>query len=395
MSDVQIVLDQDSLAECCAAWRKQGWFCFDTEFIRDETFIAELCFVQVHDGARITLIDPMVPLDMAPFWELVTSPDVMAIVHAGKEDFDVCLRATGLPPRNVFDVQIASGFAGTGYPMSLARLVQALLKKRLSKGQTLTDWARRPLTDEQLTYAADDVRYLPALHRKLTDRLEKNGRLGWATEEFAKFERPEMYRPPTEDRLFKLKGSKRLDALGLAVLRDLVEWREEWAIEKNRPIRAMVRDDVLVEIAKRRPTKMDQLEVLRGFPQARNPRIVKEVLRRIEHARNTDPKSWPTPYQPREDTPMIKVTLDLMSAFLRATCYVEALDAELVGSSQKLRDLLDHLREPGSEEPLLMQGWRAEFIGRRLEDLLNGRCELHLSGGPQDPHLHVVSHDTE
>lgn len=389
---VEIITEQSSLDACCAAWRKQGWFSFDTEFIRDDTFVAELCLVQVNDGQRVVLIDSLSEIDLAEFWALVTDPKITSVIHAGKEDFEVCLRAAGKPPRNVFDVQIAAGFVGYGYPLSLSRLVQVALRKRLNKGQTLTDWTRRPLTDDQWRYAVEDVEYLPAIFRKLGSKLKKTGRTAWAAEEFSRFEDPAFYAPPVEDRLFKLKGSKRLDAMGLAVLCELVSWRERWALARNRPVRALVRDDILVEIAKRRPTAAHQLEVLRGFPQAKNPKIVREVLNLVHKASHSPRSSWPAPHKPRDDSPMTKVTQDLLSAYLRAACNEAGVDNDLVGSSQKLRGLLDHLSGETDGVPALLAGWRREFIGDRLVDLLSGRCELHLSGWPDQPHLHVVTH---
>jgi ribonuclease D len=389
---VEIIAEQSELDRRCAAWREQGWFCFDTEFIRDDTFVAELCLVQVNDGERVVLIDPFEGADLSAFWGLVSDPSITSVIHAGKEDFEVCLRAAGQPPRNVFDVQVAAGFVGYGYPLSLSRLVQIALHKRLDKGQTLTDWARRPLTDDQLHYAVEDVEYLPEIYRKVTGRLERAERAAWAAEEFRRFEDPAFYAPPVEDRLFKLKGSKRLDALGLAVLCELVGWRERWAEARNRPVRALVRDDILVEIAKRRPTAPAQLEVLRGFPQAKNPKIVREVIDLVRRAGQTPRSNWPTPYKPRDDSAMTKVTLDLLSAYLRAACDEAGIDNDLVGGSQKLRAMLDHVAGAPGEAPALLTGWRHEFIGARLVDLLRGKSELHLSGWPDDPHLHVVMH---
>lgn len=385
-------LDEQSAFEShCQRWAAQGWFCFDTEFIRDDTFLAQLCLIQVSDGQSVTLIDPFGLDDIRPFWELLLDANVTSIVHAGKEDFDVCMRATEKPPRNVFDVQVAAGFVGFGYPLSLSRLVLAVLHKRLTKGQTLTDWTRRPLTEEQRRYAVDDVRYLPALYETLGERLHASSRSEWAAEEFARFEDPDLYRPAVEDRLFKLKGSRKLDGLGLAVLAELVRWREAWATRRNRPVRTLMRDDILVEIAKRRPTRPAQLEVLRGFPQSRNRKVVRELLDVVAQASRTPPEQWPTPHKPRDDTPMTRVTLDLLSAYLHAVCFEEEIAAELVGGAQKLRELCDYDMGRSDDLPALLRGWRKQFIGQRLLDLLAGRCELRLTGWPDDPRLRVVT----
>lgn len=392
MKNPEIVADQGRLEALCRDWRTGGAFAFDTEFIRDETYDAILCLIQVTDGDTVVLVDPVADIDVTPFWDLVTDPKLVSIVHAGKEDFEVCLRATGTPPRNIFDVQIAAGFVGYGYPLSLSRLVTVSLHKRIAKGQTLTDWLRRPLTRDQIRYAAEDVLYLPAVYEKLSAELERHERSAWAREEFSRFESADFYQPPAQDRLFKLKGSKQLDALGLAALERLIVWRDEWARAKNRPTRALMRDDVLVDIAKRRPTRPEQLEVLRGFPQARNRKVVNELLTVIREAHAVPQDKRPEPHRPREDSPMDKAVLDILSAFVRAVCHEENVDNDLVGSKQALRDLMEHVSDGGADtRPRLLTGWRERFIGRRLVDLLKGRCELHLSGWPDGTRLEVVS----
>lgn len=394
MSNTSIVTTQSELAGLCESWRAAGRLAFDTEFIRDETFDASLCLVQVAAEGEVVLVDPTVGLDMAPFWDLVADPDVLSVVHAGKEDFEICLRATGRPPQNVFDVQIAAGFVGYGYPLSLTRLVDAVRRRRIAKAQTMTDWARRPLTDEQIRYAVDDVLHLPAIHEKLAALLEEHGRTEWAAEEFARFEDPQLYEPPASERVFKIKGARKLDSLGLAVLARLIDWRDDWARSRNRPIRALMRDDVLVEIARRRPTKPSQLEVLRGFPQSRNREVVRGLLKAIDETTRTPESEWPTPPPVRDETPMMRVATDMLSAVMRSVCHEQGVAQDLVGAAQRLRELVDFSLEPSKPQPILLTGWREHFVGRTLLQLLEGRCELHLSGWPHEPHLEVVSAPT-
>lgn len=391
-SPPELIADQAQLAALCARWRAAGQFAFDTEFIRDDTYDAALCLIQVAACGEVVLIDPTGALDVAPFWQLVTDPKICTIVHAGKEDFDLCLRMTGKPPRNVFDIQIGAGFVGLGYPMSLSRLVQLVLHRRLSKGQTLTDWLRRPLTPEQLHYAVDDVAFLPQLHQHVEKRLAELGRTQWAAQEFARLEDPALYKPPVADRIARIRGSTKLDGLGQYVLARLLEWRDQWAREKNRPIRALIRDDILVEIARRRPTRARELDVLRGFPQARNTKVVGEIIAIIEQAAGTTAKDWPLVTAAREETAMTRATVELLGAFSRAACDAGQVDPDLVGGPTRCRELLDYLRGESSERPALLSGWREEFIGRRMIDLLEGRSALRLSGWPDAPTLVATPH---
>lgn len=392
MRSPEVITDQPVLEERCRAWREAGAFAFDTEFIRDDTYDAALCLVQVTTNGDVALIDPTADLDVGAFWNLVADESVVTVVHAGKEDFEVCLRTTGKLPRNVFDVQVAAGFAGYGYPLSLVRLVEGLLRRRISKGQTLTDWLRRPLTAAQIRYAVEDVLYLPEIYERLRTEIEDAGRSAWAAEEFKCFEDPDFYRAPAEERTLRLKGSKKLDGLGLAVLARLIEWRDQWAQTRNRPIRALMRDDVLVEIARRRPQHESDLEVMRGFPQARNRTVICELLDLIAEVAKTPSSEWPEPFERREETPMTAAMLDLLSAVTQAICHKERLSRNLLGGTQRLRELLDFHAGHTQTRPALLTGWREQFIGRRLIELLEGRSEIHLSGWPKNPRLDVVSH---
>lgn len=392
MRPPKIITDQSALEAHCRTWREAGVFAFDTEFIRDDTYDAALCLVQVTTDGDVALVDPTADLDISAFWELVADKSVVTIVHAGKEDFEVCLRTTGQVPHNVFDVQVGAGMVGYGYPLSLVRLVESLSHRRISKGQTLTDWLRRPLTAAQIRYAVEDVVYLPEIYQRLRQEIERAGRSAWMAEELKCFEDPEFYRAPTEERTLRLKGSKKLDGLGLAVLARLIEWRDHWAQSRNRPIRALMRDDVLVEIARRRPQHESDLEVMRGFPQSRNRTVIRELLDVIAEAAKTPASEWPQPIERREETPMSAAMLDLLSAVTQAICHKEKLSRNLLGGTQRLRELLDFHSGLTQDQPALLSGWRRQFIGNRLIELLEGRSEIHLSGWPKNPHLDVVSH---
>lgn len=390
----ELINDQKQVDDLCRNWRKAGAFAFDTEFIRDDTFETNLCLIQVACDGEVALLDPTARIDVSEFWRLVCDPAILKIVHAGKEDFDVCVTACGQVPRSVFDAQLAAGFVGFGYPLSLTRLAAATVGKRISKGATLTDWSRRPLTDDQVRYAIDDVAYLPAICRHLQDLLEKRGRADWAREEFRRFEQIELYATPPEERLQRMKGSRSLDGLGLLVLEKLIEWREAWAREKNRPMRAMMRDDILVEIAKRRPSRASQLEVMRGFPQARNPRIIEQILAIIAQSKEVPVEQRPKPAEMKEEPAITRVLVDLLGAALRATCIAEEIDPDIVATNQRLRDLLDHLESPKEKPPQLLTGWRRTFIGERLLDVLEGRTEIHLAGWPQKTELRFAKRAT-
>ena len=176
----QLVTRQDELSELLESLRKAGSFAYDSEFIGELTYLPRLCLIQAASSTRIALIDPLADLDIRPFWELVADPSIEKVVHAGLQDVEPVFRALGKPPANLFDTQIAAGFAGVGYPLSLSKLVMAFVGAKLGKGLTFSHWDQRPLTDHQLRYAADDVRYLPAARHEIGKRLDQSRPTGSA-----------------------------------------------------------------------------------------------------------------------------------------------------------------------------------------------------------------------
>ena len=244
--------------------RTCGRFAFDTEFVSEETFEPVLCLIQVATRERLAVIDPLAVHDMSPFWEAVCDPSLEVVMHAAGEDLRICLLRTGQLPRRVFDVQMAAGLVGLSYPLSLVNLVGQVLGITLSGSETRTDWRHRPLTPAQLHYALDDVRHLLDLADHFTDRLTQLGRSDWAKAEFEEFIES-IARRGDEDRWRRLPGLHQLSRRSLEMARRLAEWREDEARRQNRPLRQVLRDDLLVAIAKRQPTNRRGLEALRDF----------------------------------------------------------------------------------------------------------------------------------
>ena len=244
--------------------RSCGRFAFDTEFVSEDTFEPVLCLIQVATRERLAVIDPLAVHDVRPFWELVCDPSLEVVMHAAGEDLRICLLRTGQLPRRVFDVQMAAGLIGLSYPLSLVNLVGQVLGVSLSGSETRTDWRHRPLTPAQLHYALDDVRHLLDLADRFTDRLTQLGRSDWAKAEFEEFIES-IARRGDEDRWRRLPGLHQLGRRSLEMARRLSEWREDAARRQNRPLRQVLRDDLLVAIAKRQPPNRRGLEALRDF----------------------------------------------------------------------------------------------------------------------------------
>ncbi len=274
--------------------RAVGRFGFDTEFVSEDTFEPILCLVQVATRDRLALIDPLAVRDLDPFWDVVCDPSIDVVMHAAGEDLRIGLLKTGNLPRRVFDVQIAAGLAGFSYPLSLVNLVGQVLGVALGGGETRTDWRRRPLSAAQLEYALDDVRYLLDLADVFTAALEEHGRTAWAEEEFEEFV-ASIARRADEERWRRLPGLNSLGSRGMEMARRLSIWREDEARRQNRPLRQVLRDDLLVAIAKRQPTNRRGLEALRDFNRPALLSRSDEILRVLDQARAVPDEDLPEP----------------------------------------------------------------------------------------------------
>jgi ribonuclease D len=373
----QIVTEAEQLEACCAHLAACREFGFDTEFVGEETYHPRLCLIQVATADRLILIDPLSVGPLERFWALVTDPANRVIVHAGREEVRLCRLWTGHTPGNLFDLQIAAGLVGLPYPLGHAALVHQLLGVVLAKGETRTEWRDRPLSARQIRYAYDDVRYLLPLHRCLADRLAERERAGWATEEFARLAAHAAPAEPVVEKWRKLRGVGSLDRRGLAILRELCRWREATAERTNRPARTILRDDLLSEIARRRPQRERDVQVIRGVPRRDLTAIVETVRQALELPLEACP-----PLVGREqDPPQVPLLAGVLGAVLGDYCARHDLAANLVASGQDVKALV-RARVQGVAPPpecLLTQGWRAQHILPELQAVLEGRRNIRIA----------------
>jgi ribonuclease D len=373
----QFVDGPDGLADCCAHLAGCPSFGFDTEFIGEDTFHPKLCLVQVATAERLFVIDPLSAGPLDRFWELVADPGRVVVVHAGREEIRMCQQGCGRPPGNLFDLQVAAGLVGLGYPMGHAALVYQLLKVQLSKAETLTDWARRPLTPHQIEYAYDDVRFLLPLWRQLTKRLDKFGRADWAAEEFKTHVRRALAEDPTIERWRKLRGLGSLDRRRLAVVRELFAWREAIAERQNRPARTVVRDDLVVEIARRLPQKDKDLTVLRGLPR----HDFEGILAAVGRGRESPADEWPALPERDNDPPQVALVTSLLMSVLGDLCARSALTPGLAATTADVKSLV-RARFQGSDSPTdsgLTRGWRSRAVLPTLLGVLEGRQAVRVA----------------
>jgi ribonuclease D len=373
----RVVNQPADLAECCDYLSSCRQFGFDTEFVGEETYHPRLCLVQVATLEQLILIDPLSAGPLDAFWKLVVDPAHEVIVHGGREEIRLCRLWAGVPPANLFDVQLAAGLVGFAYPLGHATLVSQVIGVQMAKGETLTEWRDRPLTRQQIQYAFDDVRYLLPVWQRLSDRLREEKRVDWARDEFQRLGATASPEEGPSEKWRKLRGLGSLDRRRLAMVREMFSWREETAARTNRPARTIVRDDLLIEIARRNPARERDLHVIRGLPR----RGLSAVMEAVERARALPIEQCPVAAGREIDPPQVGFVTSVLMAALGDYCARQRLAGNLVASTEDVR-LLVRARFKGRELPedsLLTQGWRREHILPYLQSFLDGKRSLRIA----------------
>ncbi len=349
---------------------------FDTEFVSEDTYRPQLCLIQVAAAGRLAVIDALAVEDLNEFWETLAAPGHETVVHAGREELRFSLQAIGKRPRQLFDVQLAAGLVGLEYPAAYRTLVTRLLGEHVPKGETRTDWRRRPLSDRQIEYALQDVLHLYALRDELVARLDRLNRRGWLEEEMRAWEQ-RVEQADSQERWRRVSGLSGLSRRSLAIARELWRWREAEAESRDSPPRRILRDDLLVELARRQTADVKRIRAVRGLERRHLQRSLPEISQRIERAMALPEGDLPTKPQ-RQSRPPLVLLGQFLSAALSAICRSADLAPGIVGTSEDVRELVAHHLElgPSGETPTLGKGWRAEVVGNRIHDLLDGRCAL-------------------
>jgi ribonuclease D len=381
----EIVTQPEELAACCAELAACPHFGFDTEFVGEDTYHPSLCLIQVATPDRLYLIDPLTAGPLDAFWQLVVDPARIVVVHAGREEVRLCRLWTGRTPGNLFDLQLAAGLTGLAYPLGHGTLVNQVLGVQMAKGETLTEWRHRPLTAGQIRYAFDDVRYLLPVWRRVAARLDKLGRADWAREEFARLATNAAPEEPATEKWRKLRGLGSLDRRRLAIVRSLYRWREETAARTNRPTRSIVRDDLIVEIARRNPARERDLQVVRGLPR----RDLEAIIQTVAEARGLPIEDCPAVFGREQDPPQVALVSNILAAVLGDLCVRRSLAPNLVANGNDVK-LLVRSRlagQPLPEESLLATGWRRDHILPDLLAVLEGRRNLRIADVAADAPL--------
>lgn len=361
---VETVETQEGLLGLIQELRGAGRFGYDTEFIGEETFYSRFCVVQVSTVDRITLIDALAPgIDLLPFWELLADPAVEVMVHAGLQDLEPVERLTGKPPANIFDTQIAAGFAGQPYPMSLTKLTSALLEADLGKSSKFSQWDRRPLTDNQKLYAANDVRYLLLLRQRIGERLDELGHADKARAECEVYSDASAFRVDPLEMKLKAKGAGKLNRKQQAVVNALLLWRAQEAEARDLPMRTLLEDQILVDLAKEPPDDAKQIQTRKGVPWPVKQDYAQTLVDVVAAALAGPLPKRRKKYKPLSDEAQAR--LDELWDAAQACCGAASIAPSLVFTKRELTAFVraEAKGKPPAADARMNSGWRSELLG--------------------------------
>jgi len=378
------------LQEFCEYLAGVPLIAFDTEFVSEHTYRPQLCLIQVAAGDRLAVIDPLAVRDVKPFWQALAAEGHDTIVHAGREELLFCLGAVGQRPHQLFDVQIAAGLVGYEYPAGYGSLLSKLVGQRLNKGETRTDWRKRPLSEGQLEYALDDVRYLEEMADKLRAKLSELKRTSWLDAEMQSWMN-DVEASRSGERWTRVSGMSSLSRRAMAIVREIWRWRESEAERRDWPVRRVLRDDLIIELAKRRSTDPAHIRSLRGMERGDLQRVLPQLAAAIGRALELTDDECPAP-PPRETPAQMTILGQFLGSALTSICRSADVAPSIVGTASDVRDLAAYrLGLTGGngrhEPPSLGCGWRAEVVGRLIEDLLAGKVAVRIGDPRSDDPL--------
>jgi ribonuclease D len=366
------------LAELCRQLRGASRLAVDTEFVGEDTFVPRLELVQVATTELSAVIDVPATESLDALWDLLADAGIEKIVHAGRQDLELVYAHAKQVPSPVFDTQMAAAMVGYGTQISYAQLVERVVGAKLAKSHTLTNWSHRPLTDEQLAYALEDVHYLLPVHDHLVQRLRNLGRHEWVQEEFARLtgSLTDGSRDPRL-RYQRIKGWEGLKPQAAAVLRELVAWRDEEARRRNVPRGRIVRDEVLLQLARHSPKTLSALRATRGLNGSQAERYGEAMMEAIRRGHAVPSSEWPNVSKPRKPEPESIGQVEVLQAVLKARAAELNMAPTLLATSADLQALIEGRQARQPTDVPLLQGWRRELAGNLLMDVLDGK--IHLS----------------
>jgi ribonuclease D len=370
---MQLITDSAALAGFCERQKGADYITVDTEFMRERTYWPILCLVQVAGLEEAVAIDALVPgIDLQPLLALMADSAILKVFHAARQDLEIFCHLSGVVPEPLFDTQVAAMVCGFGDSVSYETLVRKLAGTGLDKASRFTDWSHRPLTERQIKYALEDVVHLRTVYERMQQRLAKNGRATWFSEEMAALADATLYRtePAEAWHRFRLRG--RADSRFLGVLRALAAWREAAAQQRDLPRQRILRDEALLEIAAHAPRSIETLARTRSLGKGiAEGRLGNEILQAVA-AGLADPDPPPAVAQKAQNPPGLGPLIELLRVLLKQRCEDFEVAQKLVASA----DDLEAIAADDQADVPALNGWRREVFGADALALKHGKLAL-------------------
>lgn len=378
------ITSADQLNEFCKNLEPAEILAVDTEFVRERTYFHRVGLIQVASEDHCAAIDPMLLSDLTPLLELFKDPKKTKIFHAARQDLEILVRLCGqvIPP--VFDTQVAAALVGWGTQISFAKIVHKAIGKKIHKSETYTDWCRRPLSQSQIDYAIDDARLLVPVYKKLIERLKKMNRLDWVDGEVLDWKDPKTFAlPDPHKRFMKIKNLRSLKPRNLTALKELTAWREEEAVRRDCLPKSIVRDETLLEIARKIPNDLKVLSGFRGFHQKEVVKSGAAILSAIQRAMDI-PEEELVVLPENNGHATTRGVEELLAAYVQLRSEELKIEPSILADRKKIHSFVTHFEQKlDMEEHFLFQGWRKEYIGAPMLALLSGKVGLKIAPNGQ------------
>lgn len=375
-TEMRFVDTPQALTELCQELQSADVIAVDTEFIREKTYYAKLCLIQVASDSVTACVDPLALNNLDELLAILYSPDKLKLFHAAWQDLEIFSDLWERIPTPVFDTQIAAALLGFSDQIGYANLAEQLLGVQLDKTATRTDWAQRPLSPQQLAYAADDVNYLLQLYPIILQRLTKLGRNNWLEEDFAALTDPTSYAKSADLAWQRVSGHGRLKPRQLAALQRLAAWREQQARQRNKPRKWILSDDILLMLARHLPSDYATLAKVRGLPERLLNQSGEELIAAINAALALADNALPTVSQNERLTPDQECLADTLMAYLRLLAQENQISPASLSTRKEIEKMVR-----GKRDIPLLHGWRGHLAGEPLLDLMDGKIALTVKNG--------------
>lgn len=377
---IQYIDTAAKLDALCGQLQGAAWVAVDTEFLREKTYYPQFCLMQLATPDWVACVDPFALPSLEPLFAALYRTDLLKVFHSARQDLEIFFLLNDRLPTPLFDTQLAAPLLGFQENPGYGMLVSSFLNVNLTKAHTRTDWSLRPLSEEQLRYAADDVIYLGQVYLLMQRRLQELGRADWLDDDFAQLAQPEYYQALPKDAWLKIRGKNKLTGKQLAVLQAVAEWREHTAQQENRPRNWLLRDDLLLDIAKLQPETPEALAKLRDINERVAKRYGNALCQLISKAKQQAPVKLEGGEKLPKLNPKQEAIVDILTAIVRLRAEENAMNPVVLATRKDLEMLL-----AGDPECVLLHGWRYGMAGRELSEILQGRQALKIDGNAVVP----------